>query len=67
MTHNPAKRTLDRVGWLCALMKWGEYGLMRFSGQVDCGMSWRGALPQPQPMNLSTTSGITPRNTPYRD
>ena len=27
-------------------MTWGDYGLMRFSGQVDGGMSWRGALPQ---------------------
>ena len=28
------------------LVKWGGYGLMRFNGQVDGGMSWRGALPQ---------------------
>ena len=28
------------------LVKGGDYGLMRFIGQVDGGMSWRGALPQ---------------------
>ena len=28
------------------LLKWGGYGLMRFNGQVDGGMSWRGASPQ---------------------
>ena len=28
------------------LLKWRGYGWMRFSGQVDGGMSWRGALPQ---------------------
>ena len=27
------------------LLKWGGYGLMRFSGQVDGGMSWHGASP----------------------
>ena len=31
---------------VCELLKWGGYGLMRFSGQVDGGTSWRGALPQ---------------------
>ena len=35
-------------GWvvLRELVKWRDYGLIRFSGQVDGGMSWRGALPQ---------------------
>ncbi len=28
------------------LVKWGGYGLMRFSGQVDGEMSWRVTLPQ---------------------
>ena len=47
MKHNPAKRGLGRVGCLCVtLLKWGDYGLIRFSGQVDGGMSRRGALPQ---------------------
>ena len=27
-------------------VEWGGCGLMRFSGQVDGGMSWRGASPQ---------------------
>ena len=27
------------------LLKWRGYGLMRFSGQVDGGTSWRGASP----------------------
>ena len=28
------------------LLKWGGDGLMRFNGQVDGGISWRGASPQ---------------------
>ena len=35
-------------GWgvVRELLKWGDYGLIRFSGQVDGTMSWRGASPQ---------------------
>ena len=46
LKHNPAKRGAwpGRVV-VRALLKWGGYGLMRFSGQVDGGMSWRGASP----------------------